>query len=508
MKSNLGLASVLFLLATLLLKISGMVRDIVIAYYFGDSYIADAYLAAFIIPNMIILFFTTGMKNALVPSYIEAMTNKREHHHLNQVFSGTIVISLIISLLGAGLAKFYVPLLFPEFKPEAEHIAILITSIYFIAIFFIGMNAVLEALLDAENKFSLSMVSQIIVLMGLIFGAILFADQFSVYALAYGYLAGAVLSLLFKLGLLWKRKIPKVKVKLDLPEIKQFYIVFIPVALTVAVGQINLAVDNVFASYFEEGAVTYVNYAKNLVHFPQAIFGVTIGTIIFPILSKANANNDKELFKRGIEQGLTTMFFILLPAIVGMMLLLPNIVELLYQRGRFGEEATMATSQVGFLYFGSVLFFSLHNVINKGFYTLKKGHLIMMVGGLAILLNAGLNYLFTTFMGYRGIPLASSVMAFFYVGSCFIIFLKLVDGLKLKEIGLEYFKITVATAFMAGAAVGVLHFIESWGSLVQIIIVAVIGAVVYLGCVILLKVETLSIFLNRLKKKKTSPGGS
>ncbi len=504
MKSKLGLASALFLLATLLLKISGMVRDIVIAYYFGDSYVADAYLAAFIIPNMIILFFTTGMKNALVPSYIEALEKQRDKHHLNQVYSGTIIISFIISVLGAGLSKFYIPLLFPDFRPEAEHIAILVTSIYFAAIFFIGMNAVLEALFDAENKFSLSMVSQIIVIFGLIFGAVFFADQYGVYALAYGYLVGAVLSLVFKLALLWKRKIPKIKWKLDWPEVKEFYIIFIPVALTVAVGQINLAVDNIFASYFKEGAVTYVNYAKNLVHFPQAIFGVTIGTIIFPILSKANASNDKALFKKGIEQGLTTMFFILLPAVVGMMLVLPNIVELLYQRGQFTAEATKATSQVGFLYFGSVIFFSLHNVINKGFYTMKKGHLIMMVGGLAILLNAGLNYLFTSFMGYLGIPLASSVMAVFYVGACFLIFLKLVDGLNLKMIGKEYLKIMAAVAVMSLFAYGALHFMSGLGNLLQIIVVTIIGAVIYTACVFLLKVETIQIFLNRFLNKSKS----
>ena len=376
--------------------------------------------------------------------------------------------------------------------------------IYFAAIFFIGMNAVLEAQFDAENKFSLSMVSQMIVIFGLILGAVLFSKEFGVYSLAYGYLVGAILSLLFKLSLLWKRQIPKIKWKLDWPEVKEFYIIFIPVALTVAVGQINLAVDNVFASYFKEGAVTYVNYAKNLVHFPQAIFGVTIGTIIFPILSKANANNDQALFKKGIEQGLTTMFFILLPAVVGMMMLLPNIVELLYQRGQFGPEATKATSQVGFLYVGSVIFFSLHNVVNKGFYTLKKGHLIMIVGGLSILLNAGLNYLFSSWIGYRGIPLASSVMALFYVGTCFLIFLKLVDGLKLKMIGMEYLKIFLSSAVMAVVILGTLHMLADWSNLIQIIMVAVIGSVIYLGCVILFKVETLKIFTNRFLKRSKS----
>lgn len=89
LKSKLGIASILFLIATLFLKVSGLIRDMIIAFYFGDSYIADAYLAAFIIPNMIILFFITGMKNALVPSYIQSLTDNNGRNHLGQVFKGT-----------------------------------------------------------------------------------------------------------------------------------------------------------------------------------------------------------------------------------------------------------------------------------------------------------------------------------------------------------------------------------------------------------------------------------
>ncbi|MFC0525293.1 murein biosynthesis integral membrane protein MurJ [Pontibacillus salicampi] len=502
LKSKLGLASILFLLATLLLKISGLVRDMVIAFYFGGSLESDAFWAAFIIPNMIILFFTTGMKNALVPSYIQAIENKRHEYHLNHVFTGTILISLLISVLGIVLAPYYIPLLYGGLGEEGHDIAIVISMIFFSSIFFIGMNAVLEAFFDAENRFALSMVSQIIVIVSLILGAVFFAETLGVYALGYGYLAGTILSLLFKLVIVSKRNVPKLTWKLDWPEVKDFYIVFFPVALTVAVGQINLAVDNVFAAQFKDGVVTSLNYAKNLVHFPQAIFGVTIGTIIFPLISKANSQNDHQLFKKGIEQGLTTMLFILLPSIAGLMLLMPNIIELLYQRGQFDANATRTTVEIAYYYVGSVLFFSLHNVINKGFYTLKKGHLIMIVGGFAILLNAGLNVLFTNWLGYRGIPLASSVMAVFYVGTCFLIFLRLVDGLKLRMIGKEYAKIILAVAVMAGAVVGVLTLVEDWNNIMQIITVAISGAVVYTGSVFALKVDTIKIFTNRFLKKK------
>lgn len=499
-KKNLGIASVLFLLATLILKLSGLGRDVVIAYYFGDSYQAGAFLAAFTIPNMLILFFTTGMKNALVPSYIESLKQKRGEYHLNHVFTGTILIGLVISVVGALSSRYVIPLMYPEFSPEATELAIVTMAIFFTAIFFVGMNAVLEAFFDAENKFALSITSQIIVVVSSILGMVLFVDQFGIYSMAYGYVAGAIISLLFKLLLLWSRRLPKVRWNLDFGEVKQFYIIFVPVALTVAVGQINLTVDNIFAGFFSESTISYINYARHLVQFPQAMFGVTIGTIIFPLLSKAKAENDQRLFKRGMEQGLMTMFFILAPALAGMMFLMPHIVEVLFERGEFLSEATQSTVYVAYMYAGSVLFFSLHNVVNKGFYSLKKGHLILMIGSMAIVLNAILNYVFTKWMGYLGIPLASSVMAALYVGASFLIFLKLVGGLNLKRVGLEWVKILSATAIMMVLVLLAYPLINAMPSLLVIGIVAVIGAISYGGLIIAMKTETVPVIINRFKK--------
>lgn len=502
MKSKLGLASVLFIGASLLLKVSGLVRDMVIAFYFGDSYVADAYLAAFIIPNMFILFMTTGMKNAFVPSYIEALENQHGKMHFGQVLKGTIVISLIISLLGLGLSPLYVPVLYPDFHADAMQIAVTVTIIFFSSLVFVGANAVLEAFFDAENKFSLSMISQIMVMVTSIIGAILFANKIGVYSLAIGYFVGTILSLIFKLVLVLPRKVMKLKGKFDWVEIKHFYWIFIPVGLTVAVGQINLMVGTIFASYFEEGAVTYINYAKNLVHMPQGIFGVTIGTIVFPLLAKAVATDDHKLFKRGIEQGFTLMYLILLPSILGMFLLMPNLIELLYQRGAFTESATNATTQVAYLYFGSVLFFSLNNIINKGFYSLKKGHLILLISGLSILLNFVLNFILTAWIGYKGIPLAASIMAFFYVGASFFVFNKLIGGLNITYLILEFSKITIAAVIMGGIIYPVLPLVNGWNNILQILIIAVIGAIVFMLSAYLMKSQSLLFLVNRFLKRK------
>lgn len=496
MASKVGFLSIVFIGLTFLLKVSGLIRDMVMAYFFGAGYQAAAYLAAFVIPNMFILFMVTGMKNALVPSYIEASQMKRGKEHLGQVLKGTFLISLVIALLGMLLAPLYIPILYPNFVQKTVSIAIGISVIYFISILFVGMNAVLEGYFDAESRYSLSAVSQIIVIFSAIIGALLFAGKIGPYSLAAGYLTGTVLSLLFKLILILPKKAIQFERGFDFSEINEFYKVFIPVGLTIAVGQINLTIDNVFASHFSDAAVTYVNYAKNLVHFPQAIFGVTIGTIIFPLISKAETLNNRTLFKLGIEQGLTLMFFILLPSVAGMLLLMPEIIKILFQRGAFDHAATLATSSVAYLYVGSVLFFSMQVIIDKGFYSLKKGNLILKVSGLAILLKFVLNYLFTMWIGYLGIPLSSSVMAIIYVGISFMILVRLIGGLNLKKIGLEYSKVIVSVLVMVLVVRWFKPLILPYGTLLTIICMAVVGAVIYGFCVFILKAEAMSDLIN------------
>ncbi|WP_093213593.1 murein biosynthesis integral membrane protein MurJ [Sediminibacillus albus] len=501
MKSKLGMASVLFLLTTLLLKISGLIRDMIIAFYFGDSYQADAFLAAFIIPNMLFLFMTNGMKNALVPSYLEAASKGRADSHLTQVLKGTAVVSAVLAAIGAGLSPYIIPLLYPGFSEQAQMIAVWVSVLLMSALVFVGINAVLEAYLDANNRFSIATVSQILVIAGMILSAILFAEQIGPYALAAGYLIGAAVSLLFKLIFVVPKQTINLREKINFKEVNAFYAIFIPVAVTVMVGQINLAVDNIFAGQFSEGTVTYINYAKNLVHFPQAIFGVTIATIVFPILAKAEASDDRLLFKRTIAQGLTTMYLIVLPAVTGMMVLMPSIIGLLYERGAFTHQATLATSQAAYYYFGSVLFFSLNTMINKGFYSLKKGKLIMGLGAASILFNVIFNYIFTRWLGYTGIPLASSVIGFLYIAIGFWIFLRLAGGLPLQMLGREFVKITIAALAMLAGILPLISLLAEWPLAVSVIAIAGAGAIIYSVSAYLLRIEAMLFLWKNLRRK-------
>ncbi|TDL33146.1 murein biosynthesis integral membrane protein MurJ [Jeotgalibacillus sp. S-D1] len=501
---NLGLAGLLFILATLFLKISGLIRDMVFAFYFGTSIEADAYTIAFTFTNIVILFLNTGMKNALVPTYMNALENRRGAYHLSQVMRSTAIVSLVISALGAAFAPLYIPFIYYGLDEKGTDIAVFVTIIFFSSIVAVGMNAVLEAYFDANHRFAISVVSQILVMASSITAAVFFASTIGVYSLAFGYLAGTILSLLLKMLFFVPKGTYSLRWKFDRKEIRSFYLIFIPVAVTAMIGQINLTVDHAFASPYGKGIVNYITFAKNLVHFPQAIIAVTIGTMIFPMLSKAQTSNNKKLFKMGLQRGISTMSLILFPALAGMVWLMPGIIEAIYQRGAFTKEATEATTTVAYYYIGSVLFFSLQTVLNKGFYAMNKGQVIFRIGILSILLNGICNYIFTNMMdSYMGIPLASSFVAFIYFIASYYLFTKLMDKSNQKELMMDLSKILLSVLFMLIVLWCIRPLTASLPNLVEIAAVSAAGAAAYIGAVFMLRVSAVTFLISVFIKRKS-----
>lgn len=479
-----------------------MLRDVTIGYYFGSSAITDAYFAAMTIPTAIILFMLTGMKGAFLPSYYKYEKDNKGFSHLTNVVKGTFGIGAIISLIGIVASPYIIRFFYPSFTDKAAEVAVWTLIIYFLSVVLVGVNAVYEGYFDAKKKFSFSTFSQTIVVICTIGSMVIMHQHIGIYSVPLGYLVGTVLSLLLKILYLKPTKFMNWKQKLDFKEVQMFYIIFLPVGLTIAVGQINMFINTLFAAGLGEGVVTNLNYAFRLVNIPQAIFGVVIATIIFPILAEAKSKSNDTMFKDGLEKGLSFMFLFLAPAVAGMVLLMKPLVQIVYERGAFDAVATSLTSEYAIFYIGSVLFYSIQAVIAKGFYTLEKGHFILRVGIFSILLNIIFNAILSKWMGPAGLALSTSLVGFFYSAITFTTLYKLVGGFNLKRIGSEYAKIALSTLCMVGLLLFVIQYLEGLGNVFYIIIAAIIGAPVYFIALIVLKSESLKEILSSSKLKK------
>ena len=498
MNKKFALTSLLLIVATLILKFSGLFRDIVLAYYFGDSDQAEAFLTAFILPNIFILLFSMGMKDSFIPSYYKNLKEDKGVFFFSQIFKGTLILGITISITGILISPFLLKIIYPEFAPEKHELNVLVAIIFFSSLLFVSINSLYEGYLDSVNKFSITVTSQLIVILCSIIGGVLFAEKIGVTSMAYGYLVGTIVSLLFKRIFFIPRDAHTFKGSIDWGTLKSFSIIFVPVAITVMVGQINLTVDNIFAGFFQGGAISYLNYAKNIVHFPQAIIGVTIGTIIFPMLSKAIVNKENSQFLLSIERGLLLTLFILLPAVAGMLWLIDDIIKVVYERGAFNHEATISTSTVAYYYAGSVIFFSLQNILNKAFYTKNKGHVILKISLFSIGLNLFLNYVFVNiFNSYLGIPLASSIMALVYFILNVIVFHRSEGHLNYSLLMKETLKIVFNTFVMIFILWSLHQYIYSLNSIVYLLISSIVGVAVYAIMSWVTKARILFILLKR-----------
>ena len=503
--NKMKIASLLFLLSTFVLKFSSMIRDLIIAALLGDSYQADVYFAAMTIPNALILFLLTGMKDAFLPSYFKYDALGRGKEHLTNIVKSTFILSTVVAIVGVLLSPSIFSIFYSNFK-QFEHgmfIAVWTAILYFSSLIFVGVNAVYEGYFDAQKKFSFSVFSQTVVVLFTIAFGLLFHDQWGILAFPIGYLVGTAASLVIKLVYTTPKKFINWQQKIDREEVRLFYSIFWPVGLTVAVGQINLLVNMFFSARLgDEGIISNLNYAFRLVNIPQAIFAVTIATMVFPIIAKAHGERNMKEFKIGIEKGLLFLLIFLTPALAGMVTLMDELVELVYQRGKFTATSTSIVASYSILYIGSTFFYSIQAVIAKGFYTLEKGHYMMRIGVLSIVLNIISNWIFSQQFGAQGIAISASVVALLYSLITFTTFWKLVGGLNRRYLLKNTLQVVIATIMMTILITIADRFtdIAELPPLLHILTIALPGVIIYFG--------VLMLFKNEFVKTIISKGGS
>lgn len=414
MNTRLFKKSFIYIIIIILIKLAAVIKDIIIAYYFGDSYQADAFLTAFVFVNIFILFFTNGMRNVFIPNYMKAKLTNKHLDYTTSLLNGTIILTICLVAIMWIISPIMIQLLYPN---QATLITKL-TQILLLAVIAVSINVVIESYFEANERHNFSAFSQLFTLLVMIIFTYYFHEKLNIYALAYGYTAGTLTSLLLKIYPARKIFQPK----MSTAEVKGFYRAYIPIAITVMVGQINLATDQYFANRFGEGIVTYLSYAKNLVHLPQGIIATALATLMLPVISKSSASNQTNKLLNTVRDGQLFVIALLTPAITGMIILMPEITAFLYERGAFKADATAETTIIAYYYLGSVLFYSLNQMIANGLYAIHKGKLIMRLGLISIALNIILNQLLTNFFGHTGIPLASSIVGAIYFTFTYRIF--------------------------------------------------------------------------------------
>ena len=415
---------------TIISRLLGYVRDILIAIFLGAGPLADAFFVAFRIPNTFRRLFSEGTFNAaFVPSYSSLLKNKKNSEKFaNNIFNLLIVSLLFLVLVIEILMPLFVFLIAPGFEGDQQkmELAVTLTRITFPFLIFISLASFFSAILNSHNKFAIASAAPIILnilLIGvLLFGKVL-NDQLVIY-LSYAVTISGILQFVFLYFFVKKYYSPKFKLNIKIDsKIKIFFRKLLPSIFSSGVTQINILVGTIIAS-FQASAVSYLYYADRIYQINLAVAGIAIGTVILPQLSKHVQSNKKEKITLIQNKALELSLFLSIPAAIALIIASEEIISSLFGYGSFDELSVINSAKALFYFAIGLPAFSLIKVFSAFFFARHNTKIPFYISLTSVLLNILVSIIFFKEVGFIIIPIATTISSWFNAILLFIFLMK------------------------------------------------------------------------------------
>ncbi len=453
---------------TLISRILGYLRDILIAIFLGSGPIADAFFVAFRIPNTFRRLFGEGSFNAaFIPSYSKELVKgkKKSENFANSVFNLLTIFLLALVFLMELFMPFFVSLIAPGFKsdPEKFLLATQLTKITFPFVLFISLASFFSAILNSHNRFAAASAAPIILnilMIGiLLFGKIL--DEKLVIYLSYGVSVAGFIQVIFLIIFVKKFFRPKFQFKLNIStNIKLFFKKLLPSIFSSGVTQINILVGTIIAS-FQASAVSYLYYADRIYQINLAISGIAIGTIILPKLSMYLQKNKKSDIERIQNKSLELSLLLSVPAMLALIIASEEIVSSLFGYGSF-DEISVKNSAEALLYFSFGLpAFSLIKIFSSFIFARDNTKIPFYFSAISVLLNILISVYFFNDLGFIIIPIATSISS--WINSILLyIYLHKEKNFQLnKKLIVQILRIFISSTIMGICLINLISFFDS-----------------------------------------------
>lgn len=443
-------------LATLCSRILGFVRDIVIARLFGVYIYAQAFVIAFKIPNLFRDFVGEGAANAaFVPVFSEykAKHSQEEFWELaNTVLNLLLVVLMSITILGIILAPFIVRLIAPGFvaSPEKLAVTVSLTRTIFPYVLLICLAAYSMGILNSLRHFTIPAFAPCLLNISVIVFALIFGE--GIKGLALGVLVGGVLQLAVQIPVLYKKGFRlRLLRQLDHPAARTMGKLMLPRLASSSIYQLNNFVDSIFGSLVwivGEGGVAVLYFSYRLIQFPLGIFSNALSQVILPTFSTQALEDNYDKLKLTLSWGLRTVFFVMLPASVGFMVLAKPLILTLFGGGRFDSYSVGLSANALFFYSIGLFAYGASKVLQSCFFALKDTVTPMKISFLALITNIILNSIFMFPFKIGGIALATSISGINSFLLLFFILKKRLSPFNVKGIIDSFLRILVASLGM------------------------------------------------------------
>ena len=412
---------------TIVSRILGYLRDILIAIFLGAGPLADAFFVAFRIPNTFRRLFSEGTFNAaFVPSYTSELSNGKDFSEkfTTKVFSLLILVLFFLVLIIEIFMPYFVFLIAPGFSGSQEKmdLAIDLTRITFPFLFFISLSSFFSAIMNSHNRFAVAAAAPIILnffLISVLFYGNYLGDKL-VYYLSYAVTLAGIAQFIYLYFYVKKFYKPKLNFKFTIDEkIKSFFSKLLPSIFSSGVAQINILVGTIIAS-FQAGAVSYLYYADRIYQINLAIAGIAIGTVILPQLSRHVNSNENEKIKLLQNKALEFSLFLSLPAFIALLIASEEIISALFGYGTFNELSVKNSSKALFYFAFGLPAFSLIKVFSSFYFARQNTKLPFYISLTSVFLNILISITFFNKIGFIIIPIATSISSWF---NCILLFI-------------------------------------------------------------------------------------
>lgn len=400
---------------TLISRILGFIRDVLIARIFGAGIATDAFFVAFRIPNLLRRLFAEGaFSQAFVPilaEYKNRRTSEETHELINHVTTLLSIALFLVTLIGIIAAPFIIYVSAPGFaaSPQKFELTVALLQITFPYILFISLVALAGGILNTHGKFSVPALTPALLNLSFIGCALWLAPFMNppVLALAWAVFIGGMLQLAFQAPFLIRLKLMP-RLRLKSPDTGAWRVLkqMGPAVFGVSIGQLSLLINTIFASFLITGSVSWLYYADRLMEFPAGLLGVALGTILLPSLSRHYADNSTEEYSRLLDWGLRLTMLLTLPAALALALLATPLITTLFYHGEFSVNDVWMTRNALVAYSLGLLGLILVKVLAPGFYARQNIKTPVKIAIITLIATQLMNLAFIIPLRHTGLALS------------------------------------------------------------------------------------------------------
>lgn len=484
-------------------KIFGFGRELALSYYFGASFVTDAYLISTSIPLVIFSLVGVGINSAFIPIF----TTISEQESKERAF--TFTSRLLLSLFIMCTFSYFIILVFtPQivkifasgFSGDILKLTVKYTRISALIIYFVIITNLFTALLQVNNKFYIASIIGIPFNITYVIGIYIAYLKGNVYlpivtVIAYLIQALMLIYPVYKLGYKFKCSIG-IKDKY----LKQMIIIAFPAIIGSSLEQVNYLVDKTVASRIGiEGGITLLNYSSKL---NLAISGILISSLLvvfFPKVSKLVAKDDRITLKNEILNSINFTIIASVPISILILILRYEIISFLFKRGNFNESNTIITAKCLLYYSIAFTFIGLREISNGVFYALKNTRTPVINAVIGVSLNIFLNLILSKYLGLSGIALATAISIIFTVILLFFSLYKKYKVLYIKDVTITFIKVILASLPVAFIVHNIKNFLLEYSLIINLIFSSLTGIIIYILIILFMKIEIVDNFIEQIK---------